>query len=236
VGSGTPPGGAIEATFWLHNVGVILLALAHTAGAPLPGPLGVAALAGAAFSYAIGMRGFIRVGRTSPRPEVGQQALRWYVQLVFFWLLAGFVLLLVEELYWGARGLIPPHAYLGAVRHALTVGFMTTLILGHPLLPWPRLVLPTFLLIAAGNLLRVLTELATPLSTAAYAIMPFSAVLELSALTANPQGRKPAGRGPATPVRNWLRGDERPGCAVQDHLVCHPGPVNVPSPGAPPRL
>jgi hypothetical protein len=55
-------------------------------------------------------------------------------------------------------------------------------ILGHTLLPWPRLVLPTLLLIAAGNLLRVLTELATPLNEAAFALMPFSAVLEWAAL------------------------------------------------------
>ena len=116
-----------------------------------------------------------------------------YVQLAFFWLLAGLALLLGGELYRGARGATPPHAYLGAVRHGLTVGFMTTLvlgvgqrllpILGHTLLPWPRLVLPTLLLIGAGNLLRVLTELATPVSPAAFALMPFSAALELSALT-----------------------------------------------------
>jgi hypothetical protein len=72
------------------------------------------------------------------------------------------------------------------------VGFLTTLILGvgqrllpilgHTLLPWPRLVLPTLWLIAAGNLLRVLTELATLVSTAAFVLMPFSAVLELLAL------------------------------------------------------
>jgi hypothetical protein len=102
------------------------------------------------------------------------------------------VMLLVADLLWGVRGLSPPHAYLGAVRHALTVGFMTTLImgvgqrllpiLGHTLLPWPRLALPTFVLIAAGNLIRVLTELATPHSALAFTIMPFSALLELSAL------------------------------------------------------
>jgi hypothetical protein len=193
VGSGTPRTGAVEATFWLLNAGVVLLLLAHTARTAFADSLGAAALAAGAFSYAVGMRGFLRVRRTSPRPEVGQGLLERYVQLAFFWLLAGLALLLLADLYWGARGLTPPHAYLGAVRHALTVGFMTTLILGvgqrllpilsHTLLPWPRLVLPTFLLLAVGNLLRVLTELATSASPAAFAIMPFSAVLELSALT-----------------------------------------------------
>jgi hypothetical protein len=192
VGSGPPRGWAVEATFWLHNAGVVLLALAHTARAAFAGPLGVAAVAAGAFSYAVGMRGFVRVRRTAPRPEVGQRLLGRYVQLAFFWLLAGLVLLLAADVYWDTRGLTPPHAYLGAVRHALTVGFMTTLILGvgqrllpilgHVLLPWPGLVLPTFLLIAIGNLLRVLTELATPVSTVAFALMPLSAVLELSAL------------------------------------------------------
>jgi hypothetical protein len=191
VGSATPRGGAVEATFWLHNAGVALLAAARLgpAFAALPG---VAALAAGAFSYAFGMRGFVRVRRTAARPEVGQRLLGRYVQLAFFWLLAGLVLLLAAELYWGTRGLEPPHAYLGAVRHGLTVGFMTTLILGvgqrllpilgHTLLPWPRLALPTLLLVGAGNLLRVLAELATPVSAAAYAVLPPSAVLELAAL------------------------------------------------------
>lgn len=192
VGSATPRGGTIEVAFGLHNAGVVLLTLAHTVRLAFAGPLGVALVTAGAFSYFVGMRGFVRVRATAPRPEVGQGLLGRYVQVAFFWLLAGLVLLLFADLYWVARGLTPPHPYLGAVRHALTVGFMTTLILGvgqrllpilaHTLLPWSRLVLPTFLLIAVGNLLRVLTELATLVSTAAFPIMPFSAVLELSAL------------------------------------------------------
>jgi uncharacterized protein involved in response to NO len=192
VGSASPRGRAVEMTFWLHNAGVVLLALAHTAVVPFAALSGVALVAAGAFSYFMGMRAFVRVRPTAPRPEVGPRVLGRYVQLAFFWLLAGLLLLLLADLYWGARGLTPPHAYLGAARHALTVGFMTTLILGvgqrllpilgHTLLPWPRLVLPTFLLIAVGNLLRVLTELATAVNPAAFAVMPFSAVLELSAL------------------------------------------------------
>src|SRR5581483_4346924 len=65
----------------------------------------------------------------------------------------------------------------------LGVGQRLLPILGHRLLPWPRLVLPTFLLIAVGNLLRVLTEFAAALNAAAFVLMPFSAVLELAALT-----------------------------------------------------
>jgi hypothetical protein len=193
VGSGTPRTGVLSATFWLHNTGVALVSLGHASGAAFAGSLGIAVLAAGAFSYAVGMRGFVRVRRSTARPEVGEAMLRHYVQLAFFWLLVGMVLLLAADLYWSARSLSPPHAYLGAVRHALTVGFMTTLILGvgqrllpilgHTLLPWPRLVLPAFALIAAGNLLRVVSELATLWRATAFTIMPFSAVLELSALT-----------------------------------------------------
>ncbi|MGD0045136.1 MAG: NnrS family protein, partial [Isosphaeraceae bacterium] len=109
-----------------------------------------------------------------------------------FWLLVGLAMLAAGDLAGAVRSVSPPQAYLGATRHALTVGFMTTLILGvaqrllpilgHNLLAWPRLVAPIFLLIAAGNALRVVTELATLAWPPAFRIMPFSAVLELSAL------------------------------------------------------
>jgi hypothetical protein len=193
VGSGTPRSGALEATFWLHNAGVALLSLSHARWPSLAGPPGVALVCAGAFSYAFGMRGFIRLRRTSSRPEAGQAVLRCYVQLAFAWLLVGMAMLLIAHVCWQARGLTPPHAYLGAIRHALTVGFMTTLILGvgqrvlpilgHRLLPWPRLALPTLLLIGFGNLWRVVAELATPISTIAFTLMPYSAVLELSALS-----------------------------------------------------
>ncbi len=193
VGSATPRGGAIELTFWLHNGGLLLILLSHVGWQPWLDAVAVAALTAAAFAYAIGMRGFLRVRRTTPRPEVGQGLLARYVQLAFFWLLAGMALLLGGDCYAAATAQEPPHAYLGAVRHALTVGFMTTLILGvgqrllpilgHTLLAWPRLVAPTFVLIAAGNLLRVVSEMATLSFAPSFAIMPFSALLELTALT-----------------------------------------------------
>jgi uncharacterized protein involved in response to NO len=81
---------------------------------------------------------------------------------------------------------------MGAVRHAITVGFMTTLIMGvgqrllpvldRKVLPLPGLILPILVLIATGNLLRVISELATMASPGAFRIMPYSAVLEWLAL------------------------------------------------------
>ncbi len=192
-GSATPRGGAIETAFWLHNAGV-LVALPDAVGwTPWLEAMATALLTAAALTYVIGMRGFLRLRRTSPRPEVGQGLLVRYVQLAFFWLLAGMVLLCAGDCYAAIRSQPLPHAYLGAIRHALTVGFMTTLILGvaqrllpileHRLLAWPQLVAPIFVLIAAGNLLRVGTEMATLVVAPAFVVMPFSALLELTALS-----------------------------------------------------
>jgi hypothetical protein len=81
---------------------------------------------------------------------------------------------------------------MGAVRHALTVGFMTTLILGvaqrllpvldRTVLAMPHLVVPILVLIGVGNLLRVGSELAILATPAAFQIMPLSSILEWLAL------------------------------------------------------
>src|SRR5579885_3343322 len=160
LGSATPRRGLIEAAFWLHNLGVAAFVVAWAAQAALPSWLGSAAVAGGAALYAAGMRGFRRVRRTPPRPELGERFLDRHVQLAFFWLLAGLGLVVAADLGEVAAGHRPGHAWLGAARHALTVGFLTTLmvgvgqrllpVLGHTLLAWPRLVVPTFVLIGLG--------------------------------------------------------------------------------------
>lgn len=192
LGGGSLQRGAIEATFGLHNAGVLALALSY-AGRPGPfAALGSAAIEAGAVAWALGLHGFRRGHRSRPRPEAGPTFLARYIQLAFAWLLAGLALLLAGNLSTAIRGVSPPPAYLGATRHALTVGFLTTLILGvgqrllpilgHGLLAWPRLVVPTFGLIALGNALRVATELATLAWPRAFRILPVSAVLEFAAL------------------------------------------------------
>ena len=64
----------------------------------------------------------------------------------------------------------------------LGIGQRLLPILGHTLLAWPRLVVPIFVLISAGNFLRVASEIATPWWAPAFYVMPFSAILELAAL------------------------------------------------------
>jgi len=191
-GSATPHKSVIEWTFWLHNMGVLLALPASFARLAGLEALAAAMLTAAALAYVIGMRGFLRVRRSTPRPEVGEALLVRYVPLAFFWLLTAMALLVAGDCYAVVGSQSLPHPYLGAIRHALTVGFMTTLILGvaqrlvpileHTLLAWPRLVAPIFVLIATGNLLRVSTEMATLFAAPAFVLMPFSALLELAAL------------------------------------------------------
>jgi uncharacterized protein involved in response to NO len=192
LGGGSPRRGAVEATFALHNAGVLTLVVSHVRWPGLCGALGAAAIVAGAGAWAIGLQGFRRKRRSAPRPEAGPVFLARYIQLALFWLLAGLVLLVAGEFTAAVRGVALPRAYLGATRHALTVGFLTTLILGvgqrllpilsHDLLAWPRLVVPIFVLIAAGNALRVAAELATLVWPIAFRVLPASAVLELTAL------------------------------------------------------
>jgi hypothetical protein len=98
-------------------------------------------------------------------------------------------MILIEQLAPGDL----PHAYSGAWRHALTVGFITTMILGvgQRLLPIfirqplasNRLMLVSAALILVGNAGRVILELVTLGGWGwAFRLMGMSGVLELAAL------------------------------------------------------
>jgi hypothetical protein len=184
---------AIELGQWLHNAGMLVLCAATALGGS-----GAAMIAGSvllvvgAAMFAVGHRGFVGRRRTSHGEEKGHVVLDFYPPLAFFWLLAGLALMAGGVAYESAKGAPLPHAYMGAVRHALTVGFMTTLILGvgqrllpvldRTVLAMPRLAVAIFVLIGAGNLIRVVTELATLVTPVADPVMPISAVLEWTAL------------------------------------------------------
>lgn len=190
---GTPSKRAIERAHWAHNVGA--LAVCTAIGVPWPGAAAAAgsiAMLGAACLFVAGHRGLIGRRRATARPESGHPTLDFYPPLAFFWLVASLFLLSAGYLYESSVGDVPPRAYSGAVRHALTVGFVTTLILGvgQRLLPvlertvpkLAQLALPILVLIGAGNFLRVASEIAIIPFPRAFAVMPFSAFLEWGAL------------------------------------------------------
>jgi hypothetical protein len=184
---------AIEFAHWLHNAGTIVVCLATGfIASGLSMVVGSGLLVSGALLFAIGHRGFVGRRRSSHGPEKGHAPLDFYPPLAFFWLLAALALMTGGVLYEAVAHTPLPHAYMGAVRHALTVGFMTTLILGvgqrivpvldRTVLAMPKLTVPILVLIGAGNLLRVGTELATNVSPAAYVVMPYSALLEWLAM------------------------------------------------------
>jgi hypothetical protein len=127
LGGGAPRPGAIEAVFGPHNTGVLALAASHVRWPSLCAALGASAIAAGVVAWAIGLQGFRSQRRSAPRPEAGPAFLVRHIQLAFFWLLAGLALLVAGQITAAVRGIDPPRAYLGATRHALTVGFLTTL-------------------------------------------------------------------------------------------------------------
>ena len=174
---------SFAATLAMHNVGLCLL-LAPPRAAKVAG---AALMLLAAAVYLVGMNGL----RGAPsRPIYGIDS-RGHVLIraAFFWLVVGLAMILIEQL--APRAL--PHAYSGAWRHALTVGFITTMILGvgHRLLPVfirqplasTRLMLVSAALILVGNAGRVSLELLTiggwPWT---FRLMGATGVLELAAL------------------------------------------------------
>ena len=85
------------------------------------------------------------------------------------------------------------HAFFGAYRHALTVGFIMMMIVGVSSKVVPtlsgidvkrtNLLWPTFVLLNAGNLTRVSFQIATDFSPAAYPVMGISGFIEVVGLT-----------------------------------------------------
>jgi hypothetical protein len=110
------------------------------------------------------------------------------IRAAFVWLLVSLAMIL-------ARQFLPhlPHAYDGAWRHALTVGFVTTMILGvgHRLLPVfikqplasTPLLLASTALILVGNAARVSLQLATITGHPwTFRLMGATGLLELTAI------------------------------------------------------
>jgi hypothetical protein len=166
----------------LHNAGLcaflVPMDVLRIAGAGLM-------LAGAVL-YVMGMNWL----RSSPSRTIYGVDERGHllVRVAFAWLVIGLAMVLGEQLFpW------LPRAYGGAWRHALTVGFITTMILGvgHRLIPIflrqplasPPMMIASMVLIIVGNILRVGLQLATIGEWQwTYSLIGLSGVLELSAL------------------------------------------------------
>jgi len=116
-----------------------------------------------------------------------------FVRAAYAWLAISLLMLLVLPVYQSAIGTPFSHAYYGAIRHAITVGFISLMIMGFAAKVVPTLngidtrTLPAlygpFILINVGCFLRVSLQTLTDVHPVFYAIVGISGVLEVTALT-----------------------------------------------------
>ncbi len=154
----------------------------HVLAAALLLPWGM--LAWGALSVAV----VFRPWRPFPVPDRSAK----FVRVAYLWLAMSFALLLLLPVYQAVLHLRFSHAYYGSIRHAITVGFASQMIMGVAAYVVPtlrrrdRAALPDlagpFVLINLGCLLRVTLQALTDVHPAFFAVVGVSGVLELAAL------------------------------------------------------
>ena len=166
-----------------------------------------------------------------------------FVRASFAWLLASAVMLAAAPLYASAMGLRFSHAWMGATRHAITVGFFSGMILGVSSKVVPTLegadparlpsLVPSLVLLNLGCFLRVSLQVLTDAHPWAFPLVGISGVLEVAALAlwgiplallmargANAPDSVPAGR-PAD------AGEPGPDTLVLDLLEARPAALEI---------
>lgn len=115
-----------------------------------------------------------------------------FVRAAFVWLVVAGLLMALEPIHLAAIGQPFSHAFIGAIRHAATVGFISQMILGVGMHVAARMTdLPrdlekplwwTFWLLNLGNAGRVGLEIATDYTQTAFLPMGVTGFIELTAL------------------------------------------------------
>ena len=129
-----------------------------------------------------------RLWRPMPEPDRSGK----FVRAAYTWLPVSLVMLIVMPLYNHLVGVGFSHAYFGATRHAITVGFITLMIMGMAAKVVPTLngidprtlssLRGPFLFVNLGCVLRVTMQIATDWTHAAYAPIGLSGILEVAGL------------------------------------------------------
>lgn len=115
-----------------------------------------------------------------------------FIRAAFAWLLTAGLLLVFEPVHLAAIGQPFSHAYTGAIRHAVTVGFISQMIVGVGMHVAARMndiprdfekpLVATFWLLNLGNAARVGLEILTDYSGGAFAPMGLTGFIELTGL------------------------------------------------------
>jgi hypothetical protein len=169
-------------------IGEIALFLAYRwSGDPLPAAF--LTLAWLAMAVAIGI--VVLPWRPwRPLPESDRCAK--FVRSAYLWLAVAMGMLLLMPLYHAAAGVRFSHAYFGAARHAITVGFVSLMIMGMAAKVVPTLngvdpkslgsLWGPFLLVNLGCSLRVTLQILTDWAPGAYPLIGLSGTLEVVGL------------------------------------------------------
>lgn len=115
-----------------------------------------------------------------------------FFRAAYGWLFVSLAMLLLLPAYQVVSGIEFSHAYYGATRHAITVGFVSLMIMGmsarfvpalhgHDRFRLPRLAGP-FVLVNLGCLLRCTLQILTDWHAAGFALVGVSSVLELAGI------------------------------------------------------
>jgi hypothetical protein len=115
-----------------------------------------------------------------------------FIRIAYGWLAVSLAMLLLLPIYQWALGTPFSHAYYGAIRHAITVGFVSMMIVGVASKVVPTLtgrdprtlsaLWGPFILLNLGCFLRVSLQTLTDWTPAAYPLIGLSGTLELIAL------------------------------------------------------
>jgi hypothetical protein len=135
-----------------------------------------------------------------PVPETERDRGLKFIRAAYVWFILATAMLVFTPIY--TFGIYMPitgspvgfsHAFFGAYRHALTVGFIMMMIVGVSSKVVPTLsgvdvrransLWPTFVLLNLGNLTRVSFQIATDFAPSAYRVMGVSGFIEVVALS-----------------------------------------------------
>jgi hypothetical protein len=110
-----------------------------------------------------------------------------FIRVAYGWLGISLLMLLLLPAYQAAIGVPFSHAYYGAIRHAVTVGFVSQMIVGVstlvvPLTPRTATLRPTLVLLNLGCFLRVSLQTSSDWTPGAFSIIGVSGIFELAAL------------------------------------------------------
>lgn len=186
--------------FWGVNAAIALGAIAFIAGMTSHSHWALAIPALTAVVLFIAAAAAPRQFRLfNPVPESERDRGVKFIRAAYVWFIIATAMLVLMPVY--NFGLYRPiagaqvpfsHAYFGAYRHALTVGFIMMMIVGVSSKVVPTLsgvdprraasLWPTFWLLTLGNALRITTQIATDFEPSAFTVMAVSGFLEVAGL------------------------------------------------------